>query len=109
MTLGGVTSYTGATAINGGILRTGVANALTQSTGIALNGGTFDLSGYNQTVGALNGGTGASVTLGSAMLTVDTATNNSFWGSISGGGGLTKAGSGLLICVLRTAIQAQPL
>jgi outer membrane autotransporter protein len=96
LTLGGVTSYTGATAINGGILRTGVANALTQSTGIALNGGTFDLSGYNQTVGALNGGTGASVTLGSAMLTVDTATNNSFWGSISGGGGLTKAGSGLL-------------
>lgn len=96
LTLGGVTSYTGSTAINGGVLRTGVANALTQSTGIALNGGAFDLSGYNQTIGALNGGIGTSVTLGSATLTVDTTTNNSFWGSISGGGGLTKTGSGLL-------------
>ncbi|MDH7792568.1 autotransporter domain-containing protein [Ochrobactrum sp. AN78] len=96
LTLGGVTSYTGSTAINGGILRTGVADALTQSAGIALNGGVFDLSGYNQTVGALNGSTGTSVTLGSATLTVDNTTNDSFWGSISGGGGLTKTGSGLL-------------
>lgn len=96
LTLGGVTSYTGSTTIDGGLLRMGVANAIAQSAGVALNAGTFDLAGYNQTIDALNGSTGTSVTLGTATLTIDNATNSSFWGNISGSGGLTKSGSGLL-------------
>ncbi|GAA5628163.1 hypothetical protein Brsp05_03459 [Brucella sp. NBRC 12953] len=96
LTLGGVTNYTGSTTIDGGLLRMGVANAIAQSAGVALNSGTFDLAGYNQTVGTLSGSTGTSVTLGTATLTVDNSTNSSFWGGISGSGGLTKTGSGLL-------------
>lgn len=96
LTLGGVTSYTGATLINSGTLRLGVQNAITQSLGVDLSAGTLDLAGYNQRIANLGGNTGTSVTLGSATLTVDSTTNSSFWGNISGTGGLTKTGAGLL-------------
>jgi autotransporter-associated beta strand protein len=87
-------SYTGMTTINAGTLRMGVANALTASAGIQLTAGSWDLNGYNQAVKGLSGNPGTGVILGSATLTVDNAGNMSYWGNISGTGGLTKTGTG---------------
>jgi len=96
LTLTRAQSYTGMTTINAGTLRIGVANALTASAGIQLTAGSWDLNGYDQTVKGLSGDPGTDVTLGGATLTVDNAGNVSYRGSISGTGGLTKTGAGIL-------------
>ncbi len=92
--LSGVNTYAGPTNITGGILRAGVANTLSNLTDVTVGGaGTFDLAGFNQSVGSLAGSGG--VTLGAATLTTGGSNNTtSFSGIISGTGGLTKVGSG---------------
>ncbi|WP_336814696.1 autotransporter domain-containing protein [Bosea sp. MMO-172] len=95
LTLTRAQSYTGTTTIQNGTLRMGAVNVLASSSEVALNAGTWDLDGYDQTVKGLSGGPGTDVTLGSATLTVDNAGNMSYGGSISGTGGLTKTGAGI--------------
>ncbi|UYV16018.1 autotransporter-associated beta strand repeat-containing protein [Porphyrobacter sp. ULC335] len=86
-------------AVNGDIDNSGTITLTGISTGIntvAQTGtGVFNLAGFNTTIGTLSG-LGA-VNLGSATLTTggsNTLTN--FGGVISGGGGLTKVGTGLI-------------
>jgi fibronectin-binding autotransporter adhesin len=47
-TLSGVNTYTGATTINNGTLKLGIANALATGTSITLGGGTLNLGGFSQ-------------------------------------------------------------
>ena len=61
-----------------------------------MNGGTIDLSNFNQTIGDLNGAAG-SITLGNGTLTESSGNTTSFGGTISGPGNFTKQGSGTLI------------
>lgn len=70
---------------------------------VTINGGTFDLHGQNETIGALNGGSGTSVTNTAAstmsVLTLGgTSSNNgTFSGVIGDGAGsisITKSGTG---------------
>ena len=66
-----------------------------RSAVIVAPGGVFDLNGTNETIGSLNGG--GTVLLGSATLTL--GGNGSpmvFDGVISGSGGLTMSGAGML-------------
>jgi autotransporter-associated beta strand protein len=82
--------------ITGGRLLLGAAERLASSAALNIDGGSFDLGGYNQTTGAL-GGTGGTVELGSGTLT--TGTNNAstaYAGGINGVGTLTKFGTGTL-------------
>ncbi|WP_251268599.1 autotransporter-associated beta strand repeat-containing protein, partial [Enterobacter hormaechei] len=51
--------------------------------------------GGNQTIGALSGIAGSTVTLGSSTLTFGDATNQTFAGVIGGTGGLIKQGTGV--------------
>ncbi|HUO90593.1 MAG TPA: autotransporter domain-containing protein, partial [Rhizomicrobium sp.] len=94
--LSGANTYTGPTAINTGTLQAGIANALSSATDVTVAGGaTFDLNGFNQTIGSLAGA--GNVTLGAG--TLSTNANNAtttFSGAISGTGGLTKIGIGTL-------------
>ena len=92
--LSGVNTYTGATTINANstLLLAG-SGSIATSSGVALNGGIFDISQTTSgtSVVGLSGGTGA-VSLGSKTLTI-TGADNSFGGVIQDGG----LGGGLTI------------
>lgn len=54
--LGGASTYTGATTVNGGVLSLAAANRLSDSTALTVNAnGTFSLNGFNETVGSISG------------------------------------------------------
>ncbi|WP_170991596.1 MULTISPECIES: autotransporter outer membrane beta-barrel domain-containing protein [Bradyrhizobium] len=73
--LSGVNSYSGATTVSGGTLQAGAANAFSAaSAAIATAGGTFDLNGFNQTMGAL--GNAGTVRFGAAPGTTLTVAGN---------------------------------
>lgn len=93
--LTGANTRTGAIAVDGGTLRAGSAAAFGTTTGITVNGGTLDLNSFDLAASTL-AGTGGVVELGSATLSLGSATSTAFAGSISGSGGLTKTGSGVL-------------
>jgi fibronectin-binding autotransporter adhesin len=106
MQLTAANNYTGATTVNGGTLKAGVASVANVSGAFGKNsavtlantaGVTLDITGFNTQIGSLAGGgtTGGNVTLGAATLTTGAKnTDSSFAGVISGTGGLTKVGTG---------------
>lgn len=96
LTLSGANSYTGATWIQEGTLRTGWFGALSNQTAVQISAGaTLDLNGFGQTVGSLSG-TG-NVLLGGAVLHAGgNNTSTTFGGTISGAGSLFKSGTGTL-------------
>ncbi|MCD8517660.1 MAG: autotransporter-associated beta strand repeat-containing protein, partial [Burkholderiaceae bacterium] len=95
ITLGGNSNLTGTLTIAQGSLATGVENALSGTTNLTLASGTSaNFNNLNQTIGALSGA--GSIFLGTATLTTTSSNDTSFSGVISGGGGLTKSGTGTL-------------
>lgn len=97
LTLSGASTYTGDTFINAGILRLGDSGVLPDTTMVSVaSGATFDLDGFDETIGSLSGVAGSMVTLGNGTLTTGDATPlTEFAGVISGSGGLTKQGTGI--------------
>ena len=111
LTLGGTNSYSGGTTVSGGVLQLGssaaLGNAALPAVGAyplgVVTGGTLDLHGYSPTVGALTGNSGSLIGnlngSTSGTLTINTAANTTFAGSIVDTGGMTslvKTGSGSL-------------
>jgi autotransporter-associated beta strand protein len=73
------------------------SGALPSTTNVSIAAGaTLDVNGVAQTIGSLAGPSGSAVTLGAGRLTVSSASNAQFGGSLSGTGGITKAGTGTL-------------
>jgi autotransporter-associated beta strand protein len=96
LVIAGANTYTGGTTIgSGALLQMGTGGSLASTGKLIVNGGTFDLNGKTQTVGALSGA-GGFITLGSGAFTTNSKVNTSFAGIISGSGSLTKAGAGAL-------------
>jgi fibronectin-binding autotransporter adhesin len=92
--LDGTNTFTGTTTVQGGTLRIGNTAALGNNTGVTVTGGTLDLNGVDTTIASL-AGTGGSVALnGTADLTVNGTVIRSYAGSLTGDGGLIKAGTG---------------
>ncbi|QYM79384.1 autotransporter-associated beta strand repeat-containing protein [Horticoccus luteus] len=101
LTLSGVNTYTGTTTVNGGAITLGGSNLLDPSSDLNVgSGGTFNLSSYNQTIGALSGAAGGTITTkvtsGGGTLTVGDATNSTYAGVITGSGSLIKTDTGTL-------------
>ena len=95
LTLSGNNSYTGGTTINAGTLALGTSDVLADTGAVTVNGGTFDISSFNDTVGAV------SLTSGSITGTTGVLTGSSYTvasGSVSailgGTGALTKSTAG---------------
>jgi fibronectin-binding autotransporter adhesin len=103
--LSGVNTYTGATTVNGGTLKAGVATQAFGVTSAVTLANTalviLDITGFANTIGSLTGGgaTGGNVTLGAATLTIgsDNTSPAAYAGIISGTGAITKSGTGTLI------------
>lgn len=97
LTLSGNNTFTGPTVVAAGTLRAGSGNLFSSSGVVSLAGGTtVDLNGFSQTIGSL-AGTGSLILGNSAQLTLGGNNSNTFFGGpISGTGGLTKLGNGLL-------------
>ncbi|WP_238137038.1 beta strand repeat-containing protein, partial [Variovorax sp. JS1663] len=96
LTLSGANTYTGTTTVNAGTLRAIANNVFGSGSAVGVKANaTLDLNGFDQTVGSLAGL--GNVTLGSGTLTSGgNNTTTLFGGQISGSGGLTKTGSGVL-------------
>ncbi len=80
--------------INQGTLALSGGGTLASANYVAVNGGTFDISGMSGAGASIKDlrGTGGSVVLGDKLLTITAAANgNSFGGVISGNGGVTLA------------------
>jgi autotransporter-associated beta strand protein len=87
-------TYTGGTTLEFLTLQLGAGGSLPSTGAVTLGGGTLDLNGFSQTIGALSGF--GSISLGSATLTTNSDTNTTTTAHITGSGGLTKGGTGTL-------------
>jgi autotransporter-associated beta strand protein len=95
LTLTGRNTYTGSTTVNAGTLQAGAINAIPTTSSVSVaNGATLDLNNFDQTMSSISGG--GSLTLGRGTLTLNDNGSNAFSGVMSGSGGLTKIGPGLL-------------
>ena len=94
--LSGANTYTGATNVNAGTLRLGAASRIADTSAVTVaSGAIFDLNNFSETVGSVAGG--GNITLGSATLTTGgNGASTTYSGAMSGTGGLTKAGAGVL-------------
>gem|GEM_PF-518832 len=98
----GTNGYSGIFTISAGTVRAVSINSFSPNSVYALAntaGAVLDLNSLNQVAGLIAGGgiSGGAVTLGAGTLTVDSDNvSASFGGQMSGTGGLTKTGSGVL-------------
>ncbi len=93
--LGGANSFVGSTTVNSGTLQAGSSQALGAPNAMVVNGGMLDLNTHDIEVRSL-AGTGGSVALTGANLTVNGAASTNYAGSLTGTGGLVKRGTGTL-------------
>ncbi|HEY2882999.1 MAG TPA: autotransporter domain-containing protein [Pirellulales bacterium] len=94
-TLGAANTFTGAVTLNSGTITAGAAGALPDVT-YAISGGTLNLNSFDTTMSQLSG-TGGTISLGTATLTVNQSASTTFSGAISGGGNFHMQGTGTLI------------
>jgi fibronectin-binding autotransporter adhesin len=94
LTLSGSSLVNGLTTVSAGMLATGGAERLADTSTVSISGGASLRLGGNETIGRLLGS--GSVNLQSYQLTIAGSGSSSYAGSIIGSGGLTKAGSGSL-------------
>ena len=95
LTLSGDNSYAGGTTVNDGILQVAPGASLPTTGPLTVNGGTLDFNGNNATIGSLSG-VGGTIALGTGTLTVAEQASTTFAGILTGTGGLTLQGPGML-------------
>jgi fibronectin-binding autotransporter adhesin len=100
LTLSASNAYSGLTTVSTGTLALSGNGNIAASSGVnlAASGAVLDVSGASgdRTIGSLTGAAGSTVTLGGNTLTAGGTPNSTFTGVISGSGGFTKSGLGVL-------------
>ena len=89
LTLSGANTYTGNTTVTLGTLALGANNVISDSSNLIINGGTFDISTYSDTVGVIT------MTNGSLIGTSGVLTGSAY--NITGGTVTAQLGGGTLI------------
>jgi fibronectin-binding autotransporter adhesin len=100
VTLSQANSYTGATTVNGGILRMSADERIADASNLIVSGGTFDVQTFSETVANVTMSTGAITGTGGGTLTASAFTFESGAATaILGGSGatLTKTTNGTVI------------
>ena len=99
LVLSGSNSYLGSTFVTEGTLQAGSTGAIpTGSDVIIADTATLDLNNFNQTIGSLEGSSGATIHLGRATLTTGSDDYTRVYaGTITGAGSLVKTGDRLMI------------
>ena len=97
LTLSGINTYTGQTAVNAGRLALDGGAAIADSGAVNVAGGATLEILASETIGSLSGAAGSQVTLNANILTTGDASDTTFAGVISGTGGLVKQGTGTFI------------
>jgi len=89
-------SYNGATTITQGVLLLGASGAIADGSAVDVTAnGTFNMAGFNETIGSLTGA--GAVSLGAGTLTAGgDGTSTTYSGVMTGAGGLTKLGAGVM-------------
>ncbi len=90
----GASTYNGTTTVNAGTISIGAADRIADTSNLNVVGGTFNLAGFNETLGSITGS--GNITLGAGTLTTNSSSSTTFSGLISGTGGFTKVGLGSL-------------
>jgi autotransporter-associated beta strand protein len=93
--LGGANTYDGSTTIaNGMTLKLGAASVIPDGSTVTLSGAstTFDLNGFDETIGSLSSTVASTVSLGAKTLTLSNG-RSTFAGSITGTGSFIKNGT----------------
>lgn len=93
ITFSGNNSYTGTTTVVAGLLQAGSATGLAANTRYVVNGGELNLNDHDLTMSLLTG-SGGTLALGSADLTINSSVDGTYAGAITGTGSLTKQGVG---------------
>src|SRR5207245_148617 len=102
LVLTGANTYTGGTDVTGGVLTAGANNVIPDNSTVTTGAGaTFNLAGFEETIGGLAGTAGGVVlgdgTTGDGWLTVGASNKSSVFGGVmSGAGRLFKTGTGTL-------------
>ena len=89
--LDGINTRSGRLTVQSGTLRAGNAQAFGTTTGVTVNAGTLDLNGFDFEVQSL-AGSGGTVALGGATLTLNAASGNTDYAGNITDGSLTKIG-----------------
>jgi autotransporter-associated beta strand protein len=95
LTMSVANSYTGTTTVSGGVLRYGIANAISTGAVTVDSGATLDLATFNDSVGAVTLTSGNIIGTGTLTSTSGfTVTSGSISAPLAGSVGLTKQGAG---------------
>lgn len=97
LTLSGANTYEDLTNILGGTLALGANNVLDDATDMIIDGGTFHLAGYNDTVSSVTLTDGAITGSGALTATTFDVFSGNISAVLAGSGALTKSGAGTVI------------
>ena len=87
-------TYTGTTTVTLGTLRLGAAERIADGSALVVDGGTFDMNDFSETVATISGAGGVITSAGVATLSGDGA--STYAGNITVAVALNKTGSGTL-------------
>ncbi len=88
----GTNAVGAAVSVSAGTLLLQRGNQIPDTSPLTINGGTFNLAGFSETIGNLSG-IGGSISLGGGSLTVTQTAANTYNGAVAGTGAFIKMGA----------------
>lgn len=96
LTLSGINTFTGPLSVNSGTTTLAGGSAVANTSALNLSGAATVVLSNSETVGALTGSAGTTITSGASTLTVQQDSDTTFAGAITGSAGFAKSGIGSL-------------